>query len=211
MTYQPRQEHKVCEYCGKDFSFDYRERSVRKYCSWECKVAASRGMPLNPESRVYTTCDTCGKQMWYHPSQAGGRKEHFCSHECVIEGHKRFSVTLTCKYCNQPFMVKRHKENKRQYCSPECARKAKMRCDETKEGKKVASTAVCAAVRTARIPPASNFPCAMCQGPARLYHHHNGYGADSRFDVIPLCYSCHSKVHNFGARLHPTKVPLDAH
>lgn len=52
------------------------------------------------------------------------------------------------------------------------------------------------AVRRGIIPRASSNTCQQCvQKKARHYHHRNGYAWENRFDVVPLCVKCHSKIH----------------
>jgi len=45
-------------------------------------------------------------------------------------------------------------------------------------------------VKIGKIPKASDCVC-ECGQQAQGYHHHNGYGPEHIFDVIPLCRKCH--------------------
>ena len=49
-------------------------------------------------------------------------------------------------------------------------------------------------VRFGRIPKASSLKCHCCGIQAKHYHHHNGYGFENRYDVTPLCTSCHTII-----------------
>lgn len=55
-------------------------------------------------------------------------------------------------------------------------------------------TAVGKAVRSGKMPPASTLSCEDCGGQAGAYHHED-YGWEHRFDVTPLCRSCHQRRH----------------
>lgn len=50
-------------------------------------------------------------------------------------------------------------------------------------------------VRNGRMPAVRSLLCADCGKPARHYHHHLGYDAEHRLDVLPLCYRCHTRRH----------------
>jgi len=46
-------------------------------------------------------------------------------------------------------------------------------------------------VRFGRIPKASSLTCINCGKQANHYHHHKGYSFEFRYDVVPVCHSCH--------------------
>ena len=46
-----------------------------------------------------------------------------------------------------------------------------------------------------KFPRASSQVCTLCGNPAQMYHHHNGYDADHRMDVVPVCFVCHKAQH----------------
>ncbi len=58
-----------------------------------------------------------------------------------------------------------------------------------------ARTAVNRAIRLGRLPAPGNFLC-KCGKPAAHYHHHLGYAAEHRLDVIPVCRDCHYAARN---------------
>ncbi len=51
-------------------------------------------------------------------------------------------------------------------------------------------------VQSGRIPRAKTLRCEECNGPAAIYHHHNGYDAAHIEDVIPVCRQCHTDLHS---------------
>jgi len=46
-----------------------------------------------------------------------------------------------------------------------------------------------------KFPRASSQVCTVCGNPAQMYHHHNGYEAEHRMDVVPVCFVCHKAQH----------------
>lgn len=51
------------------------------------------------------------------------------------------------------------------------------------------------AISTGKIPPIKTMKCKSCDRQANHYHHTCGYDFKNRLQVIPLCHSCHIKVH----------------
>lgn len=55
-------------------------------------------------------------------------------------------------------------------------------------------------VKAGRLPHPNSLPCFRCghiwhEGdPRHHYHHHNGYAAESHFDVVPVCNPCHAAI-----------------
>jgi hypothetical protein len=48
-------------------------------------------------------------------------------------------------------------------------------------------------IKCGSIPRADSMMCTICGWrAAQEYHHHMGYSVKHRFDVIPVCKSCHS-------------------
>lgn len=58
-----------------------------------------------------------------------------------------------------------------------------------------ANDAVGRAIKQGLILSAENYPCALCGAQAQD-HHHQSYLPEDRLNVIPLCRSCHVKVHH---------------
>lgn len=185
----------TCEYCGKTFSFDYRQRHVRKYCSWDCKVSASKGQPLDPTNRIESTCDCCGKDIWYLASQELHSTHHYCSIDCRAKGRARNRRVVTCAFCGTVFTVKPSRTS-RKYCSQDCANNAKIVSYTGENEKDNCKLAVYQAVKSGKLQPASNFSCSVCgEKQATMYHHPNGYDPEHRLDVVPVCNPCHYVVH----------------
>jgi uncharacterized protein YaiL (DUF2058 family) len=46
-------------------------------------------------------------------------------------------------------------------------------------------------IRFGRMPKASSLACVECGGIAAHYHHYKGYAFENRYDVQPVCSSCH--------------------
>lgn len=63
----------------------------------------------------------------------------------------------------------------------------------------LARGAVNDAVRRGKFPPARTMVCEGCkEAQAAHWHHHKGYAASVRLDVIALCMDCHAKEHYYG-------------
>jgi len=59
-----------------------------------------------------------------------------------------------------------------------------------------AQNSVSNAVRYNNFSPAWHFICEVCHNERAIeYHHHLGYTPEYRLDVIPLCKTCHRKLH----------------
>jgi len=41
--------------------------------------------------------------------------------------------------------------------------------------------------------------CVVCGYKADIYHHHVGYMPPDDLNVVPMCYACHTKVHNLNS------------
>ena len=59
-----------------------------------------------------------------------------------------------------------------------------------------AKHAVSYAIRTGRLSPIKSMKCKFCQKQAQQYHHYAGYAKEHRLDVVPVCQSCHIKIHH---------------
>ena len=51
-------------------------------------------------------------------------------------------------------------------------------------------------VRFGRLPRAKDCACNQCGKQAQHYHHYLGYSFEHRYDVVPLCVSCHNEEDN---------------
>jgi len=50
-------------------------------------------------------------------------------------------------------------------------------------------------IRIGKIPHPSIYYCSYCNNQAQVYHHHKGYSEEHKYDVIPICKSCHTSIH----------------
>jgi len=77
--------------------------------------------------------------------------------------------------------------------------------------KKQAGTRIKLLVSAKAIPNPNSLRCAICNhlgnDRGHEYHHHKGYDAEFHEDVIPLCRSCHAKVHNRGKHIRRKRTP----
>lgn len=55
---------------------------------------------------------------------------------------------------------------------------------------------IAALVKSGALPRAYFKLCVICGYKADLYHHHVGYLPPDDLNVVPMCYACHTKVHN---------------
>jgi hypothetical protein len=107
-------EHQ-CKLCGSKF-LAYSS-SNRVYCSRACraKLGQLRPVQVGKEMHKCIICETT-----FETYKCLKRK--FCSTDCKSKSQEN-KVTLCCKICNNDFQVLCSRSKKRQYCSPECARK----------------------------------------------------------------------------------------
>lgn len=62
--------------------------------------------------------------------------------------------------------------------------------------RRIAYKAVNYTVKSGRFPPVNTMVCEVCdEALACAWHHHNGYDAEYRLDVIAVCKECHIKEH----------------
>lgn len=69
--------------------------------------------------------------------------------------------------------------------------------------------AVGLAIEQEKLQPVSSFVCVDCGEPARQYHHHLGYKAEHRLDVVPLCHKCHKARHRNDFKQRMANNPFD--
>lgn len=58
-----------------------------------------------------------------------------------------------------------------------------------------AGNAITIAIRCGKLPHPFNLTCHYCLMQAKQYHHYKGYAPEYQLDVIPVCKSCHTKLH----------------
>jgi hypothetical protein len=70
-------QHKVCQYCGKEFSVYSQKGKNSRFCSFKCWCAYE----AEHKSRVTLICEFCGKNYEVIPARV--KKSRFCSKECI--------------------------------------------------------------------------------------------------------------------------------
>ena len=71
-----------------------------------------------------------------------------------------------------------------------------------------AQMCVQAAVRTKELLPATAHDCISCSDRANLYHHQS-YLKSDWLNVLPMCFTCHSHLHNNKLKLPLGVVPMN--
>jgi transposase len=59
------------------------------------------------------------------------------------------------------------------------------------------SSAVQRAVKVGTLLALAGQHCTECGKPAQAYHHHHGYNQEHLLDVVPVCDSCHARLHRW--------------
>lgn len=106
----------ICKHCGK--SFTAYECSHRLYCSKNCAISENWKKRARAV-KITITCKQCGKEFTLSASETRVKKGEvkFCSTKCRDEARKTGKI-IKCKQCGKEFYSTR-----RDFCSPECARK----------------------------------------------------------------------------------------
>ena len=109
-----------------------------------------------------------------------------------------------CKICRS--------EKEKKYLQTEQGQISRKRYDQSKKGnmqrqldcrkykirhpeKMLAKDIVRKAIRVGNMPHADSLQCSNCIKKAEQYHHYLGYSPKHFLDVIPVCRSCHKKIH----------------
>lgn len=104
-----------CPTCGKEFE---TTNTTKKYCSYECKVAAFLKRSKEEHQPVEKSCPNCGKK--FVPNVG---KQECCSGKCSEEyGRLKRFGKRKCEFCGVEF-VPHHADGK--YCSYKCSAAAK--------------------------------------------------------------------------------------
>lgn len=104
-----------CLNCQKKFSY-YRAKTIKKYCSWECRYPNHVSVQLE--------CDFCGKETtrsaWQIKRSKTQNRTKFCDLQCR-RSFDRQNRSHICKVCSVVFYDKPGKY--RRYCSKKCSPK----------------------------------------------------------------------------------------
>ncbi len=79
-------------------------------------------MPTKPS--IPRTCQTCGKDFLAHRHQVKAGYGKFCGHKCYRSPNRPLLLQRTCLTCGSGFSVQQ-KQRSRNYCSVNCASKAR--------------------------------------------------------------------------------------
>lgn len=119
----------VCQHCDKPFTVHKRAFSQQKYCSFDCKVAASK-LPGTTHSRrkeraakrplVSKPCELCGTVFTLKPM---GQHARYCSKSCALKSFEhRKQVHIEdreCEHCGVMFRPRQRSAVGR-FCSKAC-------------------------------------------------------------------------------------------
>jgi len=150
-------------------------------------------------------CEFCGI-----PFERKHNGQKFCNDSCRKKSkNERYSAKLAS---DPKFRAKRNDKSRawrdgnrdhikkynalRFIDEPEIMRAAINASQKSHPERHAARKAVQFAIRTGKLARITTLSCAVCgTHPAANYHHHNGYDAAHKLDVIPLCTVCHGRAH----------------
>lgn len=120
--------------------------------------------------------------------------------DCVNAANRIYSKTQTSKDVHRRAVLKytkteKYKEYYRKYGQSEKGKEIQRRYYRKNPERRKANAAVNNAIIAGKFPRPTSFKCNQCGQQARIYHHWQGYSPEHWFDVVPLCYSCHKKIH----------------
>lgn len=112
-----------CHTCG--VLFERRPCDLRKsacqFCSRACfKAAAGEAIRIKKPGEGVLACKGCGAIFRQLPSRlkSSSRARLYCSDAC--RDSIRGPVTVYCKLCSKPSVVKRYLEHRQQFCDRQC-------------------------------------------------------------------------------------------
>ena len=189
-----------CSVCGKEI---YRQphdikKTTHSFCSRVCQGEFQR-------KRKKIVCPICGKIKTIKNYE----KNKFCSSICVGKSYKGekspvFSqIKKACLFCGKEIMVQKCFENKRKFCSRDCANKyhsVKMTgvgnpAWKNGIGKLPYSYEFRKELKN-EIKKRDGMKCKLCFGNQRLSIHHIDYDKKNNdlCNLITLCEVCHAKT-----------------
>lgn len=113
----------TCGHCAKVYAAAPCMRG-RKFCSWDCRVAARRAAPVT--TRVASTCEWCGSVRELPKAYAASRR--FCSSACrgaadSARGARRApTIDRPCGHCGVILKVIPSRLHRVKFCSRACQR-----------------------------------------------------------------------------------------
>lgn len=184
---------KRCSQCkeSKSVADFYRDRSTYDGLSARCKPCAvahstktakqrrARGVRYSrsTEPRICTVCGV------------------LCAADLFgTDKGRRSGLNPVCKPCRRPSK----QPNRVAY-----TRKHRAKHPERKQ----ARDAINKAVQRKLIPHPTTQACFVCRRTAAQYHHHQGYGWEYRYHVIPVCIDCHTHIDHGVYTVSTSEVP----
>jgi very-short-patch-repair endonuclease len=108
ITKKVKQHTTNCERCGNEFTYSSSERTLKRFCSTDCRY-----------DKQVASCEYCGKR--FTRSKSYKNLIRFCSAKCKRENEIKNSVNV-CLFCNKEYFASPSWGTK--YCSRECADEA---------------------------------------------------------------------------------------
>lgn len=175
---------KRCSKCGQDkprAAFFARKKNpdgLEGQCR-ECRIAARRAWRHSPKGRpkYLAACKRRQINTKYKAKRNARARERYHT-----EPNYRARILGECL------------DAERAVARKAVIKRARAKYDAANPEKNRARRATRYAVSTGRIPKASTLPCIRCGKPAQEYHHHRGYDAAHRLDVVPVCKTCHEAI-----------------
>ncbi len=94
----------TCRNCGKKFHVAPSEINRRTVCSLDCKREWHRNNPVRANSTLLK-CPQCHVEFWKQNSQMVGKKNIYCSRQCMWKAKETIPVK-ECAWCGREFKPK---------------------------------------------------------------------------------------------------------
>lgn len=176
---------KICIECQLETNKPQRGMCVKCYSKWYYKN--------NREKIIEKSKKWIGNNKEKHRSYVNKTKAKYRNNQSVDDKRNEW-------LSRQENMSEQEKQNRRDrskryyYENKEKLNKRNKEYRENNKEKIKAEKEVMYAVRIGKIPHISTQLCYLCKRQAQHYHHWS-YEPEHRLNVIPLCKSCHGKVH----------------
>lgn len=186
-----------CAICKKEIIYKTSriKYGIPKTCSKKCSG-------LFRAHKIERACQTCGKIFYANASEVKNGKKKFCSRECIrYEARKNKLVETECAMCQKkikrwPYKIKRHNHL---FCSEECQHKFKKTITgEKNHNYKNGYNRFIQYSFYHR-----NDKCQICNSDKKIQVHHidGNRNNNSCTNWIPICPSCHGRIHTLANKL----------
>lgn len=115
------------------------------------------------------------------------------------DGHRTDCRVCRLKYLKEYNQTNKAKDSRKCYRQTEKGKAANKRYYLRYPERCKAKSAVSYAIEIGKLPRTNILQCHYCPNKAKEYHHHKGYSFKHWLDVIPICISCHRKIHTRSA------------